>query len=62
MTDERRGDGDECKEVFGLAFVATMKSPAAGEPGDGAFYHPAVPSEAFGVFDASAGDARCDAA
>lgn len=62
MADECRGDGDEGKEVFGLAFVAAVKSAAAGEPGDGAFYDPAVSSEAVGVFDASAGDAGCDAA
>jgi hypothetical protein len=62
VADECRGDGDEGKEVFGLAFVATVESAAAGEPGHGAFDNPAVSSEAFGAVDAATGDAWCDSA
>lgn len=62
MADECCGDGDEGKELFGLAFVATVKSRAASKPGNGPFHDRAVPSEAFGVFDASTGDAGRDAA
>jgi hypothetical protein len=62
VADECCGDGDEGKEVFGLAFVTTVKSPAASKPGNGPFHDPAVPSEAFRVFDASAGNTGRDAA
>lgn len=54
MADECCGDGDEGQEVFGLAFVATVRSAADGKPGNGPFHDPAVPSDTFGVFDAQA--------
>jgi hypothetical protein len=32
IADERGGDGDEGKEVLGLALVAAVQSAASGEP------------------------------
>lgn len=33
MSDEDCRSADEGQEVFGLALVATVQAPAAGEPG-----------------------------
>ncbi|KOX11501.1 hypothetical protein ADL04_00980 [Streptomyces sp. NRRL B-3648] len=55
----QRGEG---QEVVGLALVAAVQAPAAGEPGDGAFDDPAVSAQVCGVLDAASGDARDDAA
>lgn len=50
------------QEVVGLALVATVRAPAAGEPGGGAFDAPAVSAQVCGVLDAAASNTRDDAA
>jgi hypothetical protein len=62
VAGDRRGEGEECGEQVGVAFVADGEAAVAGEPGDGAFDLPAVSAEALVGVDAAAGDARGDAA
>jgi hypothetical protein len=60
IADQHAGDADEGEEVLGLALVAAMESAAAGEPRQGAFNHPVVPTRPVGGIDAAASDARHD--
>lgn len=59
--DEGCGYADEGEEVVRLAFVATAKSAAAGEPGHGSFDDPSVAAQPLGGLDALTGDAVADA-
>lgn len=45
MADEGCCDADESQEVLGLALVAAVQAAAAGQPGHGSLYHPAVTAE-----------------
>lgn len=56
------GEGEECEEVGGFAFVADGKASAAGEPGDRAFDHPAVAAKLVAGLDAFAGDPHLNSA
>lgn len=47
--------------MLGLAFVASVESSAAGEPGHGSLDGPSVSSESLGTLDAFTGDAVTDA-
>lgn len=49
------------QEVAGFALVATVQTPASGEPGHGAFDGPAVPAQALAGVCALASVARRDA-
>ena len=60
-TDEGAGECGEGEVDVGAAFVSDGETAEAGEPGEGALHHPAVPAEAFGAFDTPPGDTRCDA-
>lgn len=62
VADEGAGDASEGEEVFGFAFVAAVEAAAAGEPGHGPFYGPAVAAQPLRGLDSSAGDAVLDAA
>lgn len=46
--DECAGDADEGEEVLGPSLVTAVQSAAAGKRTQGAFDHPAVPTEAAG--------------
>src|SRR5919199_703805 len=46
----------------GAPFVAHREAAEAGEPSQCALYHPPVPPQALGAFDATPGDAGDDAA
>lgn len=61
IADEGASDGGEGEEVFGFAFVAAVESAAAGEPGNGTLYDPAVPAQAGGGLDAASGQVVRDA-
>jgi hypothetical protein len=50
------GEGEECEEVVGFAFVADGESSVSGEPQDSSFDHPAVPAELLAGLDTFAGD------
>ena len=47
--------------MFGFAFVAAVESAAAGEPGHGPLYDPAVTAQAGGGFNAASGQTVGDA-
>src|SRR5690606_16632338 len=56
------GKGDHAEVEVAVAFVARAQAAEPGQPGEGAFDHPSVASEALGRFDAFAGDPGDDPA
>ena len=60
--DESAGECGEGQVDVGAALVADGQATVAGQPGEGAFHHPAMSAEAGAALDAAAGDARGDAA
>ena len=48
------------KEVLGLALVATVQAPTAGQPGHRSLHDPAVTAKPVRRFGAFASDARGD--
>lgn len=62
VADEGCGYADEGEEVLGLAFVASVQTPATGQPGHGSLDHPAVAAQSLGGLDALAGNAVADTA
>jgi hypothetical protein len=59
--DQGGGEQVEREQDVEPALVTDREPPEAGEPGQRALYHPAVPAQALGALDARAGDPGRDA-
>ena len=59
--DHRTGKDEESEVNVVAALVADDQPPAAGDPGQGAFHHPAVATQPLAALDPAPGDAWDDA-